>query len=49
MKREPGGPVEFRSSETRFKEARTLAAGFKTLLLELCAWELGSLDTKAPR
>lgn len=49
MKREPGGPVEFRPSETPFKEVRTLAAGFKRLLLELCAWELGSLETKAPR
>lgn len=48
-KREPGEPVEFSPSETLFKEVRTLAAGFKGLLLELCAWELESLDMKAPR
>lgn len=47
-KREPGEPVEFRPSETLLKKVRTLAAGFKGLLLELCAWEAGSLDTKAP-
>lgn len=44
----PGGPVEFRPSETPFKEVRTLVAGFKGLLLELRAWEVGSLDTEAP-